>query len=415
LELKRQELTIVFTVLAVAFLVRFMLFPVLGYRNDLNTFAAWIHAAFEYGVPRFYQTVSWHDYPPLNVYLFWLLGSVAHRFSLFATPAMTYLIKVPPNIFDLATAFVVFLFVRKRFSFRTALASCVLYAFNPATVYNGAVWGQYDGIYTFFLIVALVLVTGRLPEVSAVAYALALLAKPQGIALMPLLLYIAARKHGVKRFISYVATAVATALLVAAPFESRNPVVFLFDVYLTSYKGYAYTSVNAFNFWAFGGFWRADTVTLGPFSLSTIGWLLFSAVAALTLYTLHKHYVFSGETLTLYSAFILLFSFFMLPTRIHERYLYPALSVLVLMLPNAKKMRLMYAVLSFTLFMNQAYVLSYLNADKFIPAGDPVAWTVSLINSAAFLYAIALMWESLRGNPCESLGITAERKTQEET
>ena len=66
------------------------------------------------------------------------------------------------------------------------VAATALYAFNPAVIYNAAVWGQYDAIYTFFLILSLMLALKSKPKLSAVAFAIGLLTKPQGIVLAPL-------------------------------------------------------------------------------------------------------------------------------------------------------------------------------------------------------------------------------------
>jgi hypothetical protein len=86
----------------------------------------------------------------------------------------------------------------------------------------------------------------------------------------------------------------------------------------------------------------------------------------------------------------------MLPTRIHERYLFPALSILALMFPFLKKTRLIYGVLSATCFVNQAYVLYFLNNNQFIQSGDLVALTVTLINLVTLMYVLILMWNELK-------------------
>jgi hypothetical protein len=103
------------------------------------------------------------------------------------------------------------------------------------------------------------------------------------------------------------------------------------------------------------------------------------------------------ELLVLFAAFVLFFGFFMLPTRIHERYLFPAFAVLALLFPFLKKVRPVYVVLTLTCLVNQAYVLSFLNANQFIQSSDFVVFTVSLINSVTFLYVLMLMIGQLKG------------------
>jgi Gpi18-like mannosyltransferase len=358
---------------------------------DTLDFTLWFQTAAESG-PRLFYNLIWSDYPPLNVYLFWGFGSLAKALSLFGTPLIVYVIKLVPNLFDTATAVLIFLFVRRRLDFKAAILATALYAFNPAVIFNTSVWGQFDAIYAFFLVLSLMLALASKPEFSAVTFALGLLTKPQSIALVPLLVFLIFRKNGWRRLLTSFLAAIATVFVVILPFEWANPVDFLGKIYFGAYSGYAYTSVNAFNLWALGGLWMPETPVL-----FALGWVLFGAVAAFALYALYKRFGASGEMLALFSAFIFFFGFFMLPTRIHERYLFPALSVLALMFPFLKKTRPIYGILTATCLVNQAYVLPFLNNDQFIPSGDFVVLTVSLINLMVFLYVLVLMWDELKG------------------
>src|SRR5208283_872723 len=116
----------------------------------------------------------------------------------------------------------------------------------------------------------------------------------------------------------------------------------------------------------------------------------------------YKRFNASNEFLAVYAAFMFFFAFFMLPTRIHERYLFPAISVLALMYPFLKRTRPIYFVLTATLLINQAYVLYWLNL--YYPnagpnlTGNPVVLAVSAINLLMFIYASILMWDELRGH-----------------
>ena len=90
--------------------------------------------------------------------------------------------------------------------------------------------------------------------------------------------------------------------------------------------------------------------------------------------------------------------------------------MLVLLLPFAKKIRLLYAGLTATLFTNQAYVLAFLNStNTFIPQGDLVVLAVSVINLALFLYASVLLWDELRGRPIVEALEPTEPHSQKET
>jgi len=376
-----------------SFAVRFLLFPLPGAEGDLYYFAQWFHAAADHGPRVFYNVVTSYnvlfcDYPPFNVYLFWIFGSLAKSLSLFGTALINYVIKLLPTLFDIATVFLIFAFVRKRFDFKTSLVTAALYAFNPAVIFDSAVWGQVDAIYTFFLLLSLMLLLDSKPKLSVVAFTVAILTKPQSIALAPLIFFLIFRKHGWRNLLTSLLTAAATVFVVILPFEWSNPITFLSDIYFGALGGWTYTTMNAFNIWALGGMWVADTQIF-----ITLGWVMFALLTIFTLYVLHERLDTSGELLILFAAFMLFFSFFMFPTRMHERYLFPALSVLALMLPFSKKIRPIYAALTFTCFVNMAYVLSFNNAGQFIQFGDPVVWVVTLINLIVFIYAFTLMYK----------------------
>jgi Gpi18-like mannosyltransferase len=397
LPFEKRELGILVALLFLAFMARFAFFSNQGYQIDTTDFMLWFQHAADVGPRAFYSNNYWCDYPPFNVFFFWGFGLLAKSLAVFNTNMFVYVMKVLPNLFDMATGFVIFAFIRKRLSFKWALAGATLYAFNPAVIFNAAVWGQFDAIYTFFLVSSLFLVFESKTKLGIVAFMLGILTKPQSIAIAPLFIYLVLRKSDWKGFLTSLGVAAATFVGVILPFEwtNGNPVTWLSNIYFGAYSGYQYTTLNAFNLWGFGGMWVPDTG-----GLNVIGWILFVAMAAFVVYFVHKRCGVSDEFLVIFAAFVLFFSFFMLPTRIHERYLFPAISMLALIFPFLKKTRLLYVALTITCFVNQAYVLNalvaaYPNAANL--TGDPVSLIVSLINSIAFLYVLMLMMEALWG------------------
>jgi len=376
--------------------IRILLSPVDGYKIDLATFSAWFYTAAEHGPRFFYEAAGFCDYPPFNVYIFWFFGSLAKWLSLFGTRYLVYILKLPSNLFDVATAFIIFTYLRRNLDFKSSLVAASFYAFNPATIFNTSVFGQFDAIYTFFLILSLMLILDSRPKLSVIAFTLGVLLKPQSIALAPLIAFLIARKHGWKGVVTSALASVATILIVIIPFKWSNPVDFLVDIYLGGYGGYPYTSINAFNVWAFTGFWKSDVATFMFLDFFTIGWIMFGSLMVFSLYQLHKSLDDSQEVPVLFSAFVLLFGFFMLPTRIHERYLFPAFSVLTLMMPYLKETKPIFGILTFTCLSNQAFVLHFLNRDKYIPDLDPFVWMITLINLATFLYTLLVMGRGLK-------------------
>jgi Gpi18-like mannosyltransferase len=390
----KRETIILAVLLFVSFLVRVLLFPLQGYPIDTGDFISWFGTAAAHGIRPFY-IVTWSDYPPFNVYIFWFFGSLANAVSTHGISAVN-IVKLAPNLFDLGTAVLIYVFVRKQASFKLALAATALYAFNPALIYNAAVWGQFDAIYTFFLILSLMLALKSKPELSAATLAIALLTKPQAIALAPLIAFLIYKKSGLKRMLVSVLAFALTIFLIILPFDWKGqPLTSLSQIYFGGFGQYSVTSVNAFNLWGLYGLWVSDA------NFFILGWALFGAFTVFVLYVLHKRFNVSGDYLAIFAAFMLFFAFFMLPTRIHERYLFPAISVLALMFPFIKKARPLYVALTATLFINEAYVLYWLNASYPNAApnltGDPIVLAVSVINLLMLIYASILMWDELKG------------------
>ena len=394
-------------------IARIALFHVQGDAGDLATFALWFKAAAQHGPLVFYQVV-YCDYPPLNVYIFWAFGSLAKWLSLLGSSSLVWILKLPSTLFDTATAGLIFVFLRKRFSFDSSLIATALYAFNPATIFNGSIWGQFDAIYTFFLVSSLMLIFDSKPKLSVAAFTAAVLAKPQSIALAPLIVFLLVRKHSWKTMVASVFTSAALILIISVPVSLNNLAGFLVSIYLKGYGSYPYTSVNAFNLWALVGFWKSDAQTLLFLDLFKVGWIMFGALTAFSLYYLDKAskrtektgYVF--EISVLFIAFFLLFGFFMLPTRIHERYLFPVFAVLTMTLPFLKEARPLYGVLTVTYLANMAYVLPFLNAGSFIPDGDPFVYVITAINLAAFASTLIVMIRKSKADATSGPGQTHE-------
>ncbi|XHH07855.1 MAG: hypothetical protein ACFCUE_09780 [Candidatus Bathyarchaeia archaeon] len=419
MQFDKREIAVLAGMLGFSFLIRLLLFPLQGYQNDMGTFISWFNTAAEYGPRLFYSAVSWCDYPPFNIYLFWGFGSLAQSLGLFGTPYVTYIVKLVPNIFDLLIAGLIYLFVRKQLSFKLSLLATALYVFNPAVIFNAAVWGQFDAIYTLFLLLSLILALKSKPELSAVSFAVGVLTKPQAIALLPLVAFLIFKKSGLKRLLYSVVAFTVTIFAVILPMQWSNPITFLSDIYFGAYGGYAYTSINAFNTWGIFGMWIPDG------NLFILGWALFGAFSVFALYVLNKRWGKSDMMLVFFVAFMLFFAFFMLPTRIHERYLFPAISVLALMFPFVKKTRLLYGLITATFLTNVAYVLYWLNlyanlGYNYGPdlTGHPMVLAVGVINLITFLYSSLLLWDELKGKAVlktEPLAIEEQEQKKEQT
>jgi len=385
LSIHYREIICLAVLLLAAYLVRFMLFPLPGYYYDMSTFASWIPIAADRGLRPFYNIISWCDYPPFNIYIFYVFGNLAKLSGFYTMSGIYAVVKFIPTLFDLATASLIYVFVRKRLSFKVSLTAAAVYAFNPAVIFDSAVWGQFDAVYTFFIVLSLLLAVKSKPKLSAAIFALAVLTKPQAVALAPLIAFLIYKKNGLKNLIFSSAVFALGIFVVILPFDWSNPATFLSHIYFGAYNEFKFTSVNAFNIWGLIGFYKPDG------NLFILGWGLFGAFVVSVLYVLYKRFNASDESLIIFCAFMILLGFFMLPTRIHERYLFPTISMLALTLPFMKKTRPLYAVLTGTLLLNQAYVLSFININLHVPSGNWVDLTGITLNILAMAYALILL------------------------
>ena len=253
----RGQVFLVILTLAVSLLIRLLLFRYHGY--DEGAFKFWYNTAAEKGLYGFYDS-TYSDHPPFNIYIFWLFGKLAHAIG---PGSLDFFIKLPQNLFDLATAYLIFRLLRPRYSFLFALGAMAVYALNPATIFDLAVWGQTDSIHTFFMVASLFALMRSRYELSGGLFSLAILTKPQSVVLLPVLAYLMLRNGGWKRAISSGAVFFVLLFLLIIPFHWDNPITFLVDRYSKGYSMFQYNSLNAYNFWALLGFWKPDTVPHG--------------------------------------------------------------------------------------------------------------------------------------------------------
>ena len=392
---RRGQVFLVIAILAISLLVRLLLFHYHGYHVDEGTFKAWYNIAAEKGLHNFYDS-TWCDYPPFSVYIFWLFGKLA---QVIGPGSLDLLIKLPQNLFDLATAYLIFRFLRPKHAFLLAWGAMTVYAFNPATIFDLAVWGQFDSIYTFFMVASLYALIRCKYEISGGLFSLAILTKPQSVALLPVLAYVMLRNGGWKRAVSSSVVFIALVFLIIVPFHWSNPITFLIDHY-SGYSVYPYNSINAYNFWALLGFWKTDTVTHLGLTYQIWGVLAFVIFAAFVMWQLHRRY---EQKAAIFAVFLLIFGFFMLMTRIHERYLFPVFALLAMSWSGHFTFRRLttwiYLGLTGTYLANLVYVMSMLNAGAFIPDGHWSIYVLAPMNAILFFFAVWSFWRIQRSKP----------------
>ncbi len=272
-----------------------------------------------------------------------------------------------------------------------ALGVAALYLFNPVPWYDSALWGQMDSLGALLVLGAILTLVDGWSEAAAALAVLAALVKPQfGLVLSPIVGVVLLRRHlfvpgsgpvprlrsgrlaswfvdeqGPWRIISSIAAGLFVLFVTIVPF--RLDVVGLVRLVLSTAAEYHYLTVNAYNGWALvadpggvslasAGTWSNDLVPLlGPLSGFVIGAALL--FAGIILGVLQVAWRDSRRSILLAMAFLSL-AFFVLPTRVHERYLFPIFVILPLLAMTSRRWLVATVVLATASFMNLHAILT---------------------------------------------------------
>ena len=364
--------------LALRLVLALVIFPGQGLSSDLGFFESWATTLAKVGPGAFYATASSANYPPGYMYVLWLVGLIGSAFGSSADYATLLLLKIPAILADLALAAILYAAGRRWYGVRAGLLAAALYLFIPVTWYDSALWGQVDAVGTLVMVAALVLLVEGWSEPAAALAAFSLLIKPQDAIILVVLIPVLVRRHllrrgsgpvptlgprlaalnqrlggllteqGPIRLATALAAAALAAILPLIPFDiSRDAPASLADVPVISHVAgliglfvsdggqFSYLTANAYNAWALvgdhslasivggsGGTWTVDSlIVIGGLQAVTLGALLLAGAGVLVaiglLIRADRLAIVLGLTLTAVA-------FYVLPTRVHERYLFPA-------------------------------------------------------------------------------------------
>ncbi len=407
------------------FLVRLVFVNATGFKNDVSTFESWSITLTKFPLRDFFAKAGFADYPPGYFFVLWVVG---HAYAPFALDDKTYgalkiAVKLPGIIMDLVDAALIYAVVRRFASVAWAFGAAALFALNPATIFISAYWGQVDSVAAGMTLGSLLLLldadrrTGRAQTLTIVGawllLAYSVLIKPPAIVIVPLYLaYIFATDDSALR----ARRAMATTLGVAASFvlafaaaltfhPGLNPIAqyaWLISRYAFASGVYPFNSVNAFNLYEIAPssrFWQPDSVlipnlVLGGHAYGLPQYACGVAIFVAAMLLVVSRYLQRRDSVAiLEAAMILSLGYFVLSTRMHERYIFNAVLLATPLIFYRKRYFYAAVVLSLTLFANLVYSLSYLNVMEQKPAGvdasDLMPWLsrpASLLNVAAFFY-----------------------------
>ena len=253
-----------------------------------------------------------YDVSTYNVPLLYLIAASSVLFPEFPK---IFILKGISVVFDFALAFFVykcvsFKYHRRREATQAALATL----FAPTVVLNAAMWGQWDAIYTTFLVACLYFLLTRRQAVAFIAFGLAVSFKLQAIFLAPLFLWLFVKK---KVNIQYFLLAplcwfslLLPAWLVGRPFGE------LLLIYANQASEHPFLTMAAPNLYQ----WISnDYYHFYPAGMAfTVG-----IAVALAVVVYKSRAKITADRLIFFAFFSVLLSPYVLP-KMHDRYFFPA-------------------------------------------------------------------------------------------
>ena len=385
-----------------------------GYQVDMNCFTAWSLRMASNGPAGFYAADYFCDYPPGFLLLIWPVGLLLNAIG-YTSSFAPLVIKLLPILCDLAGALVLYRFAKKRRMKEGASALlAAAYLLNPAVLVNGAAWGQVDSILALMLLITVILALKHRWQDALPVFICAILVKPQALLYAPLglawliLCLIRAgedRKQQLKKVGWGVWTSVLAALIIILPFSLRQESLFgwLIKLYSDTLSSYPYATLNTANLYYLVGANWVGLTEAAPRLLTGILAALFAVLGGLCLWKKRKEllsysvlllaaavvmgllwlfeapYSFVGYVMMAFSfAFAILclirgkakgqlpfcmalalMGVYVLGVKVHERYLFTALILLLVcyVLTNDWRVMALYTGFSITTFINTAIVL----------------------------------------------------------
>ncbi|MBI2019164.1 hypothetical protein HYS95_00655 [Candidatus Daviesbacteria bacterium] len=325
-----------------------------GFKIDVDAWFAWAVRLNEVGFANFYSDSTWTNYTPGFLYILGVLGFLK-KMLLINDRLFFLLLKIPAILAEIFLGIFIYQKILKKSGWATVAFTMIL--FTPVFIFNSSVWGQIDGLLSLMLVLSVYFLIQKKLILSSVFWGLAFLIKPQATAILPVLALFLIKNLSIRNFLKVTIPASLTILLLSLPFFVNKPLGII-NLFTKMVSDYPYTSLFAYNLWGIVGFWIKDERLWNNLSYQNWGYILVGG------YLIILSYLYLKKRLTLYAVGALAtLAFFFLPTRVHERYLYPALVFLVITATQLKSkiLVMLTAILSLLHLLNLYQVYVYYN------------------------------------------------------
>jgi len=390
-------------ILGLALALRLMYVPAVGFSHDIRDLGTFAETTHSVGLLSFYRYSDQRLYPPIATAALALVGALhvalwpihipfadpvldvifQPGFNPLTDPGLLALLKLPPLLAELLLVVVAYTWLRFRPSLRWIVPGLI--AISPGLIADSMWWGQYDALTIVFLVLALLALNRDRPLLAWELFTLSLLTKQQAIVLTPLMLVVTFRRYGLRRLVYGVLLSSVLGMLTLAPFIVGSGLHDALRPYLEAADPMKATTNGALNLWYLyaqqqqGKLYGYDWLTLGRvpdsqialagLTYNQVGYILFGVYVLFMAVTMWDQ---SAERREFVWAAALYMAGFMLPTEIHERYLYPAAVLVVFAIAQDWRLGLAALGVSFTFGYNLVQL-----ADPIPVPGREVIWLAS--------------------------------------
>lgn len=362
-----------FVILFIGLAIRIPLLPLKGFEHDFLFFASCAQAAEE-SVITCYDSleeleIPLINYPPVYIYMLAGLARLYHLFSSNPLQSLGFLclLKIWTIGFEILTAGLIYRWVQSRHGTTAGQWAFGLFFLNPAVFYVSAVFGQVDAIFAFFLLGSLLCLLEDRPFWGGALLAASLLMKIMTLPFLPLFGLIYLLRKDWKNLIWMLGGFLAASILLLSPYLLTGRLGIVYQrCFEESVQWGGKLTIGAFNLWAlhatpltedtriWGWLYGGDgQLSANPlFAMLTykrLGMGLFGLAFLLTLSSRRTAHDVPGW---LVAAAHIALAFFLLPTRMHERYLFPFFAFFPCLLVASQPRLGLYIGLSFTFLWN---------------------------------------------------------------
>lgn len=333
-------LTVKISVLFLASFLIYFLISLPFYSGDVKNHIVWGESILNKGPLGFYERefhdFSFPNYPPVSMLLFavsvWLYETINFvsnflnkTLGFFPSNLIHFLewenvkiafLKLPAIV----PVILIGILLQKK---KTWLS--LLFLLNPAVIYIAAVWGQNDLLQNLFLLLAIFLLFKEKMLLSFIAAGLAILSKQTILMLWLMYLFLVFKKYGWQKSLYGLLVSLGLLFISYLPFHNFS-LTWPFEFYKESLKTTGFlVSDNAINFWGLiFNFNKVDASSLFlGIPLEIWGYGLFIILAAPIMYKFWKSKLSEEKAFHLF--FIISGLYFLVLTRMHERYLIPVI------------------------------------------------------------------------------------------